>query len=76
MELKSKKIIISEFEVKNINLPDVEFRIVCSKGTYIRSIARDFGLALNSGAHLIELERTRIGEFKLEDALNVNEFDS
>ncbi|MDD4545121.1 MAG: tRNA pseudouridine(55) synthase TruB [Bacteroidales bacterium] len=75
-ELKSKKIIISEFEVKNINLPDVEFRIVCSKGTYIRSIARDFGLALNSGAHLIELERTRIGEFKLEDALNVNEFDS
>ncbi len=76
VELKSKKIIISEFEVKNINLPDVEFRIVCSKGTYIRSIARDFGLALNSGAHLIELERTRIGEFKLEDALNVNEFDS
>ena len=76
VELKSKKIIISEFEVKNINLPDVEFRIVCSKGTYIRSIARDFGLALNSGAHLIELERTRIGEFKLEEALNVNEFDS
>lgn len=76
VELKSKKIIISEFEVKNINLPDVEFRIVCSKGTYIRSIARDFGLALNSGAHLIELERTRIGGFKLEDALNVNEFDS
>lgn len=76
VELKSKKIIISEFEVKNINLPDVEFRIVCSKGTYIRSIARDFGLVLNSGAHLIELERTRIGEFKLEDALNVNEFDS
>lgn len=76
VELKSKKIIISEFEVKNINLPDVQFRIVCSKGTYIRSIARDFGLALNSGAHLIELERTRIGEFKLEDALNVNEFDS
>lgn len=76
VELKSKKIIISEFEVKNINLPDVEFRIVCSKGTYIRSIARDFGLALNSGAHLIELERTRIGEFRLEDALNVNEFDS
>lgn len=76
VELKSKKIVISEFEVKNINLPDVEFRIVCSKGTYIRSIVRDFGLALNSGAHLIELERTRIGEFKLEDALNVNEFDS
>ena len=76
VELKSKKIIISEFEVKNINLPDVEFRIVCSKGTYIRSIARDFGLALNSGAHLIELERTRIGEFRIEDALNVNEFDS
>lgn len=76
VELKSKKIIISEFEVKNINLPDVQFRIVCSKGTYIRSIARDFGLALNSGAHLIELERTRIGEFRLEDALNVNEFDS
>ena len=55
-------------------MPTVSFRIVCSKGTYIRSIARDFGLALNSGAHLTKLCRTRIGDFKLEDAVTPQEF--
>lgn len=73
-ELKSRQIEIKEFELSNINLPTVDFRIVCSKGTYIRSIARDFGLHLNSGAHLTALCRTRIGDFKLQDAVTPLEF--
>ncbi|MBL7931445.1 MAG: tRNA pseudouridine(55) synthase TruB [Bacteroidia bacterium] len=73
-ELKSREIEIKEFEVTGINFPEVHFRIVCSKGTYIRSIARDFGLALNSGAHLTKLCRTRIGEFLLTDAVTPEEF--
>ena len=52
----------------------LKFRVVCSKGTYIRSLAHDFGKALNSGAHLSELRRTRIGEFKVEDALSPEDF--
>ena len=68
-EIKSREIEIKEFELSNINLPTVDFRIVCSKGTYIRSLARDFGLALNSGGHLTKLCRTRIGHFVLTDAV-------
>lgn len=68
--LSSREINISEFTVTRIALPEVDFKIVCSKGTYIRSIARDFGLALQSGAHLSALRRTRIGEFRVEDALS------
>jgi len=68
--LSSREIIISEFTLTRIALPEVDFKIVCSKGTYIRSIARDFGLALQSGAHLSALRRTRIGEFKVEDAFS------
>ena len=67
-EIKPREITIKEFEITRVALPEVDFRIVCSKGTYIRSIARDFGLALNSGAHLAALCRTRIGEMKLKDA--------
>lgn len=70
-EIKPKKVTISEFEVTRIALPEVDFRIVCSKGTYIRSIARDFGQKLESGAHLSALRRTRIGEFKVEEAIKV-----
>lgn len=76
VELKSKEITITEFEITRIELPDVDFRIVCSKGTYIRSIARDFGLALNSGGHLSSLCRTRIGEFHLKDAYQIDDLDS
>jgi len=76
VELKSKEITITEFEITRIALPDVDFRIVCSKGTYIRSIARDFGLALNSGGHLFSLCRTRIGEFHLKDAYQIDDIDS
>jgi tRNA pseudouridine55 synthase len=74
VEIKSREIEIKECEITTINLPEVSFRIVCSKGTYIRSIARDFGLALNSGAHLIKLCRTRIGNFKLSEAQTPQEF--
>jgi tRNA pseudouridine55 synthase len=72
--IQPREIEIKEFELSNINLPTVDFRIVCSKGTYIRSIARDFGIALGSGAHLTKLCRTRIGEYKLEDAVTPQVF--
>jgi tRNA pseudouridine55 synthase len=73
-ELKAREIHIREFELINTDLPSIDFRIVCSKGTYIRSIARDLGLALGSGAHLTKLRRTRIGNFKVEDAVTPQEF--
>lgn len=66
--LPPRPVIIYEFEVTAISMPKVDFRIVCSKGTYIRSIARDFGLKLNSGGTLDALRRTRIGEARVEDA--------
>ena len=69
IELKARPIEILEFEITNCNLPLVDFRITCTKGTYIRSIARDFGLALNSGAYLDTLCRTKIGEFDVKNAL-------
>jgi len=72
--IKSKEITICEFEITKINLPEVNFRIVCSKGTYIRALARDFGETLNCGSYLSALCRTRIGEFKLEDAFEVEAF--
>ena len=68
VELKSRKIVISEFELTAIELPVVHFRIVCSTGTYIRSIAHDFGQALGCGAYLSQLRRTRIGEFSVDAA--------
>jgi len=70
-EIKSKQIEIKAFELTRIALPEVEFRVVCSKGTYIRSLARDLGVALGCGAHLTKLVRTRIGEYRLEDALTI-----
>lgn len=73
-EIKSRTVTISEFEITNVNLPEVEFRVVCSKGTYIRSLAYDFGLALNSGAHLSVLRRTKIGKFSVNNAVSVDGF--
>lgn len=67
-ELSPRPVHIREFEITRIEMPDVDFRISCSKGTYIRSIARDFGTSLQSGAHLASLRRTRIGEFLLSNA--------
>lgn len=73
-EIKSREVTISEFEITKINFPEVEFRVVCSKGTYIRSLANDFGKALNSGAHLSALRRTKIGDFSVEKAVSIDEF--
>jgi tRNA pseudouridine55 synthase len=73
-EIKARTVTISEFEITNINLPKVNFRVVCSKGTYIRSLAYDFGQALNSGAHLSSLRRTKIGDFSVDNAVNIEGF--
>lgn len=72
-ELKAREIVISEFEILSVEQAQISFRVVCSKGTYIRSLARDFGNALGVGAYLGELCRTRIGTFKLADALTVED---
>lgn len=75
VELKSRQVIVHEFEITKIEKPEIHFRIVCSKGTYIRSLARDFGEALHVGAYLGELCRTRIGKFRLEDAKDIDEIE-
>lgn len=74
VEIESRKTTIHEFEITRISLPEIDFRVVCSKGTYIRSLAFDFGKALNSGAHLISLRRTKIGNYLVENAIDVNLF--
>lgn len=74
-DIKPKEIEIKEFEITRIALPEVDFRVVCSKGTYIRSLARDFGLALKSGAYLIALCRTRIGDYRLDNAMSLEDFE-
>ena len=73
-EIKPKQITISEFTITRIALPYIDFKVVCSKGTYIRSLARDYGFALKSGAHLTALCRTRIGNYKLEEAKSIEQF--
>jgi len=73
-EIKARTVTVSEFEITNINLPKVDFKVICSKGTYIRSLAFDFGIALKSGAHLSALRRTKIGEFSVDKGLSVEEF--
>ncbi len=70
-ELKSREVAVSEFEITRIELPEVDFRVVCSKGTYIRSLVYDFGRVLDNGAYLSRLCRTRIGEFKIDQAYEV-----
>jgi tRNA pseudouridine55 synthase len=74
VEIKTRQVEITEFEITKINDLELHFRVVCSKGTYIRSLANDFGKALNSGAHLSSLRRTRIGDFKVDDALTPEQF--
>lgn len=73
VEMKSRMVEIKEFELTRIELPEVDFRVVCSKGTYIRSLAFDFGKALNSGAYLKALCRTKIGHFNLKDSFTVED---
>lgn len=74
--LKSKTLVIDELELLECNLPVIKIRVVCSKGTYIRALARDIGIALQSGAHLTALERTRIGEVTLAQCMPPEEIDS
>ncbi len=74
--LEPRKITIKEFEITKIDLPVITFKVVCSTGTYIRSLANDFGLALGCGGYLSELRRTRIGNFKVEDATTMEGFKS
>jgi tRNA pseudouridine55 synthase len=76
IEIKPVKINIYDIELINYNLPEIEIRIVCSRGTYIRSLARDIGVDLLSGAHLTALRRTRIGSYKVENAKNPEDFET
>lgn len=74
VKMRSRLIYIRELELLDFSQEKIELRVVCSKGTYIRALARDIGKALDSGAYLIGLRRTRIGEFKVADALSINDF--
>jgi len=73
--LEPRQINISLFSITSIQLPKIEFKVVCSTGTYIRSLANDFGAALGTGAYLSSLRRTRIGVFSVEDALSPQQFE-
>ena len=75
VQLKAKTLVIDEIELLECNLPEIKIRVVCSKGTYIRALARDIGVALESGAHLTGLVRTRVGEVRLEDCMKVEDFE-
>lgn len=74
VEIKPRQVEVKEFDVDTSNFPEIHFRIVCSKGTYIRSMVRDFGKMLDSGAYMSALRRTRIGNFKIEDAKTIEQF--
>ena len=76
VELKPKLLVIDEIELLDCQLPYITIRVVCSKGTYIRALARDIGIALKSGAHLTSLRRTRVGEFKVEDCISLEQFQN
>jgi len=75
IEIGSRKTTIHEFEITRIALPEIDFRVVCSKGTYIRSLAFDFGKAMNSGSHLTALRRTKIGDYDVKYAIDVTLFE-
>ena len=74
VEIKKRNVEIFEFEITRIEMPDVDFRVRCSKGTYIRSLAHDFGKTLGSGAHLTQLRRTKSGDFRVEEAETIEGF--
>lgn len=76
VEINFRKTTIHEFEITRIALPEIDFRVVCSKGTYIRSLAFDFGKAMHSGSHLTALRRTKIGEYHVNNAMNIHDFVS
>jgi tRNA pseudouridine55 synthase len=74
--LEPRKITIHDFEITKIEMPVISFKVVCTTGTYIRSLANDFGNALGCGGYLSELRRTRIGKYKVENAMSVEEFEA
>ena len=76
VEVAFRNVEITLFEITRIALPEIDFRVRCSKGTYIRSLANDFGKVLNNGAHLSSLRRTKIGEFSVENALSMESFET
>lgn len=76
VEIASRKTTIHEFEITRIALPEIDFRVVCSKGTYIRSLAFDFGKAMNSGSHLTALRRTKIGDYDVKNSIDVTLFEA
>jgi tRNA pseudouridine55 synthase len=73
-KLKAKKLVIDSIEIIDFSMPELKLKIVCSKGTYIRALARDIGEALNSGAYLTALQRTRVGDYTLFDAYEIDDF--
>ncbi|MEO6175560.1 MAG: tRNA pseudouridine(55) synthase TruB [Flavobacterium circumlabens] len=75
VEIASRKTTIHEFEITRIALPEIDFRVVCSKGTYIRSLAYDFGKAMHSGSHLTVLRRTKIGDYEVKNAIDITLFE-
>ena len=75
VDIRKREVEIQDFKITSINLPKIEFEVTCSKGTYIRSLAHDFGKALDSGAYLSGLRRTQIGNYDIEKALNVEAFE-
>ncbi len=76
IDIPTREITIDEFEITRIALPEIDFRVVCSKGTYIRSLAHDFGQALKSGGYLTALRRTKIGNFNVENSMTIEEIDT
>ncbi len=75
VDLKARELVIDQIEVLKLENNELTLKVVCSKGTYIRSLARDIGIALCSGAHLVGLQRTQIGEYKLENAFSIENFE-
>ena len=75
VDIPTRTVHISAFDITRIELPEVDFRVACSKGTYIRSLAHDFGKALDNGAHLSALRRTKIGDFSVENATTIEAFE-
>jgi tRNA pseudouridine55 synthase len=75
VEIASRKTTIHEFEITRIALPEIDFRVVCSKGTYIRSLAYDFGKTMKSGSHLTVLRRTKIGDYDVNNAMDITLFE-
>ena len=74
VKIESREVEVESFKITSIQMPTITFEVICSKGTYIRSLAYDYGKSINSGAHLSKLRREKIGNFSLEDAISVDSF--